>query len=183
MSAEDRELIRLCVAGDAGAWEEFVRRTRPAIARGAAVALRKFRATDPATVENVHQQVYVELLRDARRVLSTYRGESDLEGWVAVIAMRTAYRVMRRRGPESALPELLPADPAPSPGERAERREFLDRLDAAFRRLGREDFELLRLAFFEECSYREIADALGMPLNSVSPKLIRAQEKLRKLLE
>jgi len=32
-------------------------------------------------------------------------------------------------------------------------------------------------------SYKEIAAALGLPLNSVSPLLIRAKEKLKKLLE
>lgn len=183
MSSDDLDLVRRCIAGSADAWEAFVNRTSSAIYRGATVALRKFRATDRETLENVHQQVYVELLRDRARVLSTYQGKSDLEGWVAVIAMRTAYRIMRKRGPEATLPEVLPADSGPSPGERAERSEFLNRLDAAFRKLGRDDLALVRLAFYEKLSYKEIAEALRIPLNSVSPKLIRAQEKLKKFME
>ncbi|HZE98052.1 MAG TPA: sigma-70 family RNA polymerase sigma factor [Planctomycetota bacterium] len=183
MSTDARELLGRCIDGDPGAWEEFVRRTRSAILRGATVALRKFRAADRDTLENVQQQVYVELLRDGSRTLRTYRGESDLEGWVAVIAMRTAYRVLRQRKPEAALPELLPAAPTPAPGEAAERTEFLNRLHDAFRKLDPREGALLRLSYFEKMSYKEIASALGMPLNSVSPLLLRAKEKLKKLLE
>ena len=183
MSTEDRDLVHRCAAGDKVAWEEFVRRTRSAIYRGATVALRKFRVTDKESLENVHQQVYVELLHDGAKTLRGYRGVSDLEGWVAVIAMRTAYRFMRQRRPEIALPEVLPASPGPAPGEKAERTEFLDRLDAAFRRLDPRDAALLRLSYYEEMSYKEIAAALSIPLNSVSPLLIRAKEKLKQSLE
>jgi hypothetical protein len=59
LSTDDRELIRRCVSGDQGAWDEFVRRTRSAILRGATVALRKFRIQDKQSLENVQQQVYV----------------------------------------------------------------------------------------------------------------------------
>ena len=183
MSTEDRELVRRCVASEPGAWDEFVRRTRSAIQRGATVALRKFRITDKESLENVYQQVYVELLRDGGKVLRTYRGESDLEGWVAVISMRTAYRLMRQKGPEAQLPDLLPAAPTPAPGERAEQTEFLNRLDRAFRQLEPREAALLRLSYYEQMSYKEIANALGLPLNSVSPLLIRAKEKLKNLLE
>jgi RNA polymerase sigma-70 factor (ECF subfamily) len=183
LSAEDRDLVHRCVAHEQGAWDEFVRRTRSAILRGATVALRKFRISDKESLENVYQQVYVELLRDDGKALRTYRGESDLEGWVSVIAMRTAYRLMRQRAPEAALPELLPAAPTPAPGEKAERTEFLNRLDAAFRQLDPREAALLRLSYYEQMSYKEIATALSLPLNSVSPLLIRAKEKLKKLLE
>ncbi len=153
------------------------------IRRGATVGLRKFRAVDQEALENVHQQVYVELLRDGSRTLKTFRADSDLEGWVAVIAMRTAYRLMRERRPEAALPELLPAASTPAPGEKAERTEFLNRLDAAFRKLDPREAALLRLSYYEQKSYKEIAATLGLPMNSVSPLLIRAKEKLKSLLE
>lgn len=156
---------------------------KPAILRGATVALRKFRAVDAEALENAQQQVYVELLRDGGKTLRTFRGTSDLEGWVSIIAMRTAIHLQRRRAPEAALPELLPPDPTPAPGERSERREFLDRLDGAFRKMTDQERRLLRLSYFEERSYKEIAETLGMPLNSVSPTLIRAREKLKKLME
>ena len=182
-SQDDLELLRRCAAGEKAAWEQFVLRTKSAIHRGATLALRKFRAVDADTLDNVQQQVYVELLREGGKTLRTFRGTSDLEGWVAIIAMRTAIHLMRRRAPEAGLPELLPPAPTPSPGEHSERAEFLDRLDAAFRKLTEEERRLLQLAFFEERSYKEIAATLGMPLNSVSPTLIRAKDKLKKLME
>jgi RNA polymerase sigma-70 factor (ECF subfamily) len=180
---EDLELVRRCAAGDQAAWDQFILRTRSAIHRGAGVALRKFRSADPDTLETVLQQVYVELLREDGKTLRTFRGTSDLEGWVAIIAMRTAIHLMRRRGPEGPLPEILPPAQTPAPGEGAERKEFLGRLDGAFRRLSAGERRILQLAYFEERSYREIASELGIPLNSVSPTLIRAKDRLRGLLE
>ena len=183
MSTQDLELIRRCIAGEKGAWDEFVRRTRSAMYRGATVALRKFRISDKESIENVYQQVYVELLRDGGKALKNFRGESDLEGWVSVVSMRTAYRIQRQKTPEASLPELLPAAPTPAPGEKAEQTEFLNRLDAAFRKLDPREAALLRLSYYEQMSYKEIAAALNLPLNSVSPLLIRAKEKLKKFFE
>lgn len=171
------------MAGEKGAWDEFVRRTKSAMYRGATVALRKFRITDKEAIENVYQQVYIELLRDGGKALKTYRGDSDLEGWVSVISMRTAYRIQRQKAPEASLPELLPAAPTIAPGEKAEQTEFLNKLDAAFRKLDSREAALLRLSYYEQMSYKEIATALNLPLNSVSPLLIRAKEKLKKYLE
>jgi RNA polymerase sigma-70 factor (ECF subfamily) len=175
--------VRRCLAGEPGAWDEFVRRARPAVRRGASVALRRFRSGDPAAAENVEQQVYVELLRDGGRALRGYQGKSDLEGWVAVVSMRTAFRLLGRERSASPLPEILPETSLPAPGESAERREFLDRLDAAFRRLEARERSILQLAFFEEASYKDIAERLGIPLNSVSPTLIRAKDRLKELLD
>ncbi len=171
------------MARETGAWEEFVRRSRPAILRGAATALRKFRVADRDTLEDVHQQVFTELLREGGRVLQSYRGKSDLEGWLAVIALRTAYHLLRKRMPETELAEFMPETATPAPGERAERTEFLDRLQGAFGKMDAQDVKLLRLSFYEKKTYKEIAEALKIPLNSVSPTLIRAKEKLKRLLE
>ena len=183
MAAEDVDLVRRCLADEAGAWEAFLRRSGPAIRRGASLGLRKFRVSDPSALDNIQQQVYVELLRDGKKALRSFQGKSDLEGWLAVVALRTAYQLLRKEKPEAALQDFLPASAGPAPGERAERTEFLDRLDAAFRKLEPRELRLLRLAFYEERSYQEIADGLGIPLNSVSPTLIRAKERLKKLLE
>lgn len=177
---EDRDLVRRCLADERGAWDEFVRRARPAVRRGTAVALRRFARGD---VESVEQQVYVELLRDGKHALRGYQGKSDLEGWIAVVAMRTAFRLLAREKPSAPLPEILPERSLPSPGENAERREFLDRLDAAFRRLEERERAVLQLAYFEEAPYKAIADRLGIPLNSVSPTLIRAKERLKSILD
>ena len=175
--------MRRCLAGRAGAWDEFVRRAKPAVRRGAATALRRSRPGDPEALDNVEQQVYVELLRDGGRALRGFQGKSDLEGWVAVVAMRTAFRLLARERGSGPLPEILAESPLPAPGETAERREFLDRLDAALRRLEPREREILRLSYFDQASYQDIAARLGMPVNSVSPTLARARERLKEFLD
>jgi RNA polymerase sigma factor (sigma-70 family) len=180
---EDLDLARRCAEGDRQAWEDFVLRTRTAVRRGAGVGLRRYRTADAGSLDNVQQQVYLDLMRDGGRMLKGFRGTSDLEGWVAVIAMRTAMHMMARRAPQPGLPALLPPAPGPSPGEISERREFLDRLDAALRRLSETERRLLQRVCFEERSYQDVARELGMPLNSVSPTLTRVKEKLRRWME
>lgn len=175
--------MRRCLAQEAGAWEEFVRRAKPAVRRGAATALRRFRSGDPEALDNVEQQVYVELLREGGRALRGFQGKSDLEGWVAIVAMRTAFRVLGKERPTGPLPDALPETSLPAPGETAERREFLDKLDGALRRLEPRERSILQLSYYEKASYQDIADRLGIPLNSVSPTLIRARERLKEFFD
>jgi RNA polymerase sigma factor (sigma-70 family) len=49
-------------------------------------------------------------------------------------------------------------------------------------KLPEHDRRALVLFHIEECSYREIADRLGLPLNQVGMVLLRAREKLAKIL-
>ena len=57
-----------------------------------------------------------------------------------------------------------------------------DRLQQALNRLP-EVFRLVVVMFyFEECSYREIADQLQMPIGTVMSRLARAKGQLRSMM-
>ncbi|MBU0981809.1 RNA polymerase sigma factor [Patescibacteria group bacterium] len=57
----------------------------------------------------------------------------------------------------------------------------LKELNLAFRSLKKEDQDLLSLKFFEDLSYKEIAEVLNISVNNVGVRLIRAQNRLTKL--
>ena len=58
-----------------------------------------------------------------------------------------------------------------------------ERLRAAVRTLPEDQVEVVRLAFFEDCSHSEIAAALRLPMGTVKSRLRLAIRRLRGLVE
>ena len=56
-------------------------------------------------------------------------------------------------------------------------------VNVALRQLSPRDQELIRLKHFEELSYREIGQRLGLTVNNVGVSLSRAEGRLRRILE
>ncbi len=56
-------------------------------------------------------------------------------------------------------------------------------VQAAMRRLSPEHREVLALREFEQMSYNEIAEALGVPRGTVESRLHRARNEMREILK
>ena len=69
----------------------------------------------------------------------------------------------------------IPAKDAPDPGQHEELCQALLRLSAPHR-------EIIELRYFGDCSYREIAAALGIPEGTVMSRLHAARGALSALL-
>ena len=170
--SDDRERIRELLSGGPEAWDRFVREHRLVVLKAIHSAAYRFRATG-ADVEDAAGQVFLELLEDDAKLLRSFQGKSALTTWLSVIAYRTAAREFSRR---IRAREVETARPAPPP--RAREGEVLEQLE----KLPEHDRRALVLFHIEDCSYREIADRLGLPLNQVGMVLLRAREKLAKIL-
>ena len=96
-----------------------------------------------------------------------------LTTWLTVVAYRIATREfvrrIRAREVEAAKPVATP------PARDSEVFETLERLPELDRRA-------LVMFHVDDCSYREISDQLGIPLNQVGMVLLRAREKLARVL-
>src|SRR5262245_25925933 len=153
--------------------DRFAREYPPAGPKADHPAARGFRAGE-ADVEDAASKVFIELFQDDGRALRAYRGDSALTTWLTVIAYRIATREFVRR---IRAREVEAAKPAPSSVERdAEVLEFLERLPELDRRA-------LVMFHVDDRSYKEISDQLGIPLNQVGMVLLRAREKLAKVLK
>jgi RNA polymerase sigma-70 factor (ECF subfamily) len=105
--------------------------------------------------------------------------------WICRIAANLAINHVRSPAArEQPLPDPAPEPPSSAPGP-------LDRLlDAEARAVLRdalsdlpaEQRAVFALRVFEELSYREIADALGIQMGTVMSRLARARERLRDVL-
>ena len=183
---EDLQLVERLIRGEARAWEQFLDGLGPAVAEAARFTLRRVLGTArDEDAENVAQAVLLALCEKDFHRLRLFQGRSSLKTWLTSVTCRFALNYVRtekRKGSLrlGALDESAGEIPDPAevfpPG--AEERE---RLHAAIDRLPPRERLVLKLFYFDGLSYKAIAEALRIPVNSVSPFLVRAKETLRKL--
>src|SRR5258706_5386982 len=171
--ADGREAVRELLAGGRQAWDRFARDYGLVVLKAVHTAARGFGGGE-ADVEDAASQVFIELFQGEGRALRAYRGESALTTWLTVVAYRIATREFVR---QVRTREVEAAKPVASPPERdAEVLEYLERLPELDRRA-------LVMFHVDDRSYREIADQLGIPQNQVGMVLLRAREKLARVLK
>jgi RNA polymerase sigma-70 factor (ECF subfamily) len=194
----DRQLAQRCIAGDARAWDELVRRHLGLLCR----AVRKVLELRSATVEeedikDVLQSLFLKLWEDDRRRLRTWQGRSRLSTWLVTVARREALSHLERQrragralfklasglaAGNGACPPRLLSDLRGDVLADLEAAETSAQVRDAVSQLPVRDRLLVRLVYFDELSYKEAARALDIPLNSVSPWLVRARRRLAALL-
>ncbi len=137
--------------------------------------LRRLGVQAPA-LDDAVQDVFVVV----HRRLGEFEQRSSLKTWLFGIAFRVAgahRRALQRRGEAEPVPAEL-ADGAPGPLEVLERREGLRILDALLARLDEEKRAVFIMAEIEEMTAPEIAEALGIPVNTAYSRLHAARRML-----
>ena len=131
---------------------------------------------DLALAEDAVQETFLK----AYKGFSQFRGECSEKTWLTRIAVNTCrdfqrggwFRHMDRR----VTPDMLPI------GEAQPDMEDYD-LSLAVMKLPPKLREVIVLYYYQDMSVQEIAQALGIAQPSVSGRLRRSRDKLRKLLE
>jgi RNA polymerase sigma-70 factor (ECF subfamily) len=188
MPPEEATLLAQLRAGDAAAYERWVRASAPRVLRVVRRLLRN---------EQDAQDVTQEAFFSAFRHLDTFDGGARLSTWLHRIAVNAALMKLRskRRHPEESLEERLPrfdADGehthAPSSwalrGDAAlESREVRKAVRAAIDELPDLYRDVLLLRDIEELSTEEAAQALGITIAALKTRLHRARLALRERLD
>lgn len=179
--ARDMEdLVRGLKEGRPGTFERLVRDYGDRIYRFAR------RMVGPAGAEDVVQEVFLRVHRSIR----AYRPGGRFESWLFTIANNICIDVARRRRPEVRMDdprEFAPWERFPSrssgPVEILEDKERRRALLAAVGRLPLEQRQVFLLREEGGLSFREIADAVGCPLNTALGRMHYAMENLRRALK
>jgi len=130
--------------------------------------------------EDVLQEVFLAVARAAK----AYDPRGRFRSWLFRLARNhclnriQSERLRRRVIAESGLDLADTPSGEPSPGEQADRDERLARLRRLIGELPERQREAIALYAFEEMSYQEIADVLGIPLNTVRTLIHRARAAL-----
>jgi len=137
---------------------------------------------DNAQAEEIAQDVMVTVWRKAALF---DRAQASVSTWIFRIARNRRIDVFRRGRKPDLDPEetmILPAG-VDAPDAGIEAMETEARVRAAMKDLPEEQLLLLRLAFYEGLSHREIADRLDVPLGTVKSRIRLAFGKMKSRLD
>lgn len=131
---------------------------------------------DQALAEDAVQETFLK----AYKGFDSFRGDSSEKTWLTRIAVNTCRDFQRggwfKHTDRRVTPDMLPV------GTIQPDTEDLD-LSLAVMKLPRKMREAILLYYYQDMSTEEIAETLGIAQSSVSNRLRRGREKLRKLLE
>jgi RNA polymerase sigma-70 factor (ECF subfamily) len=130
----------------------------------------------PSDIEDVWQETFIVV----HRKLGAFEGRSQLRTWLSAIAVRVAsdYRSRAHRRREQATEEVPDDGAAASQHDdlvEQERRALLDKLIAE---LKPEQREVIVLYEFAELPMQEVAEALGVPLQTAYSRLHAGRKAL-----
>jgi RNA polymerase sigma-70 factor (ECF subfamily) len=174
--ASDTVLLQRVAKGDRVAFAELYRRLqRPLF--GYLMKLVREREM----VEDVLNETLMEVWRQAAR----FEGRSSVNTWVFSIAHHRAVSRLRRKRETSLDEETAAAieDQAPTPDQNAANSDMSRILAELMTQLSAEHREILNLAYYQEFSVQEIAEALDLPANTVKTRMFYARQRLKALLE
>ncbi len=167
-------LLPRVAAGDHGAMRQLVRHFTPLIR---SIARRS--CSEVTTPDDLVQETMLRLWRSAER-FDPARGTETT--FVASVARNAAIDMARRRACRPAVSAADPAELAPPATSPTDRVATVVTVRAALAELPAASRELLRLAYFEQLTQREIADRLGIPLGTVKSRTAQAMARLRGIL-
>jgi RNA polymerase sigma-70 factor, ECF subfamily len=159
--------------GDRAALDALLSRLLPRIRN-----LARYLVRGDGEVDDIAQQVLIAVVRG----LPTYRGEGRFESWVDRITARETFAHLRReraveRNKTGADLFAVPATDA-KPDEYLIRRETVKRLDE----LPLEQRQAIVLHHCAGMSLPEIAEALGVPVDTAKSRIRLGMNKLREKL-
>jgi RNA polymerase sigma-70 factor, ECF subfamily len=163
--------VQRCLAKDEAARSELFTRYAP----GLFPVLRRLSRSE-ADAEDLLQQCFIEVLGSLPR----YRGDAALKSWVHTIAVRLAYRQMRKARPMVSL-ELVPEEHSHNPISRLESRGTLRRLEFILEQLTAKRRIAFLLYEVEGHTLPEVAALLDISLVAAKKRVLSAHEELRTL--
>jgi RNA polymerase sigma-70 factor (ECF subfamily) len=182
----DSELILRVRGGDGSAYRPLVERYQNRVH-----AMVYGMVRDAEEARDITQNAFIKAYQN----LATFRIESSFYTWLYRIAMNLAIDQTRknRRRKTTAYDEalasrdedgnILEAHQSESPQKALQRKQLHERIFAALDELSEEQREVILLREVEGLSYKEIADAMGIPEGTVMSRLFYARKRLQGLLQ
>lgn len=173
----DEELVRRICAGEAGLFEQLMRRNNRRLYRVTRAILR-----DDSEAEDVMQEAYSR----AYEHLHEFEARARFSTWLTRIAVHEALARVRRRSRfvplDSEPQDAMTEHPSPSPEQTTSDRELRIVLESAVDQLSTDFRAVFVLRAVEGMSGAEAAECLGIPEETVKTRLFRARGQLRELV-
>ena len=157
--------------GQLRAFEDLYRLYHPRLTRFLGTVVRR-----PQLVE--------EAINDTMMVVWTrpdsYRGASKPSTWIFAIAYRKALKALRRQD-EPVEDRFADSRPSlePGPESQLDRRQAQSELMNAISELSADHRAVVDLCYFHELGYREIAEIMDCPVDTVKTRMFHARRHLK----
>jgi len=170
----ERRLIGRIAAGDLRAFEQLYR----------VYHARLTRFLDRLTRR---RSLVEEVLNDTMLVVwnrsDRFDGSSKVSTWIFAIAYRKALKALQRQD-EAVEDDTLEERPAPGAGpeQQEHTRQLKAQLGRALDALSNDHRAVVELTYFHGMGYREIAQIVDCPVDTVKTRMFHARRKLKALL-
>ena len=176
--SHERELLRRVSRRDVHAFETLYRLYQPRLTRFLSNLVQR-----RGLVEEVLDDTMMVVWQTADR----FRGASKLSTWIFAIAYRKAMKA-KMRWPDPV--EEQPFDPRvsndpgtdPAPDQQLQHRKLHDALVAAMETLSADHRAVVDLTYFHGMGYREIAEIMDCPVDTVKTRMFHARRKLKQVM-
>lgn len=167
----DASLIEQITTGDRRAFEQLYRTYHPRLSRFLTNLLRR-----PHLVEEVLNDAMLVVWRQPER----YNRQCKVSTWVFAIAYRKALKALRRADEpvEDREAELRPSG-EPGPEQHLGLAQASVALAKAIGELPTEQRAVVDLTYFHEFGYREIAELMDCPVDTVKTRMFHARRRLK----
>ena len=133
--------------------------------------------------EEEARDITQEVFLKAYENIEKFRGDSKFSSWLYRIAYNLSINWSeRKQGRETQLDygfaETIP-EPASVTDELFDKELVISRITEVIEEMPLKYKVVIKLYYFEEKSYQEIADTLDIPMNTVKVQILRAREMLR----
>lgn len=171
---DESRLIAEVAAGLLPAFDTLYRNYHPRLTRFLDRMTRR-----PGLVEEVLNDTMLVVWNHAGR----YNGASKVSTWIFAIAYRKALKALAGLDEplsDDAADERPSADPGPE--QRLDEHELRATLKRALAELSAPQRAVVELTYFHDLGYREIAEIVDCPLDTVKTRMFHARRRLRGML-
>ena len=173
-ASDERELLARVAAGDLQAFERLYRLYQPRLSRFLTTLLRR-----PQLIEEVLDDTMMVVWQTADR----FRGSSKPSTWIFAIAYRKAHKARLRWPDPVEDPEQdgrISEDPAPD--DELHHQKLHDSLMRAMDQLSADHRAVVDLTYFHGLGYREIAEIVDCPVDTVKTRMFHARRRLKQAI-
>lgn len=178
--ATDQELVDMGLEGDSQAFAQLFSRYRDSIYQFYLSRLDGNRDDADDLLQETFIKVFVNLHK--------YKPNYTFGQWIYTIARNTFIDFVRKRRDDMSLDNLTsgaqatPAAAAPTPEESIINSQQRMQIEGYLERMSERYRTLIRLRFFKEYSYEEIAAELSLPMGTVKTQIHRAREQMCRMI-
>jgi len=171
---DERELLARVASGDLQAFERLYRMYQPRLTRFLTTLLKR-----PQLIEEVLDDVMMVVWQTA----GTFKGASKPSTWVFAIAYRKAHKAKARWPDPVEEPEYdTRISDEPGPDAMLDHQRLRSVLMKAMDTLSTDHRAVVDLTYFHGLGYREIAEIVDCPVDTVKTRMFHARRRLKQAM-